>query len=262
MAVTYQYIRQDSPLHRMDPLSKALWLLVVSVIVFLFYAPVLIAIQLLATILIGLVLGRVKPGMFFRGTSAIFVVALAGFTFQVLFVHRGPPVLAIGPFTVNQEGLTLGLVVGIRVALISVAALVFVWTTNPRDLIVALVHIGLPYRPAYAIFVAFQFVPLLEQEATVIREAHAVRGVAEVGGRFEAWKRYAVPLLAYAIRKAETAAVAMDSRAFGAYARRTFVDDFHWTRSGLLFLAGSLVFDLGLLALAVLGNSLTRYGAY
>jgi energy-coupling factor transport system permease protein len=262
MAVTYQYIRQSSALHSMDPLSKALWLMVVSAIAFLFGSPLLVAVQLLATIATGLVLGRVHPRTFLRGTSVIFSVALAGFTFQVLFVHRGPTLLELGPFTLNAEGVRLGLLVGIRVALLSVAALVFIWTTNPRDLIVALVHVGVPYRPAYALFVALQFVPLLEQEARIIREAHAVRGVSDVSGRFESWKRYLVPLLAYAIRKAEAAAIAMDSRAFGAYKERAFVDEFHWTRSGLVFVATFLVFDLTLLLVAIQGDLLSSYGAF
>jgi energy-coupling factor transporter transmembrane protein EcfT len=76
---------------------------------------------------------------------------------------------------------------------------------------------------------------LLEAQAGVIRDAHSVRGVSEASGRVEAWRRYMFPMLAFGIRKAEAAAIAMDSRALGAHPKRTFIDEFHWSRPGLLF---------------------------
>ncbi len=262
MAATYQYLRQSSVLHGADALSKAAWLLLVSLFAFVLGSPLLFLIQLVVVAACGLVLGRVPVATFFRGVRVLVVLALGIFCFQVLFLHRGDPLLDLGPLTVHSAGVRQGLTTGFRVVLISVAALVFVWTTNPRDLIVGLVHIGVPYRAAYAMFVAFQFVPLLEQEAAVIREAHLVRGVAEVSGRVETWKRYAVPLLAYAIRKAESAAIAMDSRAFGAHPRRTFVDEFHWTRSGLGFVVAFVALELLMLVVAAqTGGLLEHYSA-
>jgi energy-coupling factor transport system permease protein len=246
----------------MDALSKMFWLVLVSVQAFLLGSPLFFVVHLGIIVGVGLVLGRVSWRTFLRGSSFVLVLALGILVFQTSFIHRGEPLLDIGPLTIHTTGVRQGLTTGLRILLISVAALVFVWTTNPRDLIIGLVHLGVPYRAAYAIFVAFQFVPLLEQEARIIREAHAVRGLAEVSGRFEAWKRYVVPLLAYAIRKAETAAIAMDSRAFGAYPRRTFVDDFHWTRSGLVFLAVFAVVEVGLVVAAFLaGGSVEQYSA-
>ncbi len=262
MTATFQYVRRSSLLHQADALTKAFWLLLISLLAFVLGSPLLFAVHLAIVAACGLILGRVPPRTFVRGASPLLVLALGIFCFQVLFLRRGDLLLDLGPIPVYSAGVRQGLVTGLRIMLISVAALVFVWTTNPRDLIVGLVHLGVPYRVAYAMFVAFQFVPLLEQEATVIRESHAVRGVAEVSGRVEAWKRYMVPLLAYAIRKAETAAIAMDSRAFGAFSRRTFVDEFHWSRSGIAFLAAFVVLEIVLVAVgAQTGGLLERYSA-
>ncbi len=260
MAVTYQYLRRRSFLHAMDPLSKAIWLLLLSIQAFVLGSPIFFVIHIGIMAFCGLVLGRVPVRTFLRGTSVMVFLACSLFIFQVLFQHKGVALLAIGPFTVNSGGVKLGLIIGLRILLISVAALVFVWTTNPRDLIVGLVHIGIPYRLGYAIVVAFQFVPLLEQEAAIIRDAHAVRGLAEVSGRIEAWRRYMLPILAFGIRKAEAAAIAMDSRALGAYARRTFLEEFRWTPQGIGFVLAFVVVAVVLIYFAIVtGGTLEQY---
>ncbi|NCC31446.1 MAG: hypothetical protein EOM24_05385 [Chloroflexia bacterium] len=89
----------------------------------------------------------------------------------------------------------------------------------------ALVQQGrLPYKIGYGAMAAFRFVPMLQSELRVIQATHRVRGVAGGGGVRGAYtqaRRYAVPLLATAIRQAERTALAMDGRAFGAYETRT-----------------------------------------
>src|SRR5690606_19102625 len=162
---------------------------------------------------------------FIRGASILLILMAGIFTFQVLFQHGGEELMRIGPLPINALGVQYGLTVGFRIAVISIAALIFIWTTRPRDLVIALVHLGLPYRLGSAILIGFQFVPLLEQQARVIREAHAVRGVVDTGGRVEAWRRYMFPMLAFGIRKAEAAAIAMECRALGAYPTRVFIED-------------------------------------
>ena len=61
--------------------------------------------------------------------------------------------------------------------------MVFVRTTDPRDLAIALVtQMHVPYRIAYAFFIALRIVPTIEEEIKIIRSAQAVRGVARKRG--------------------------------------------------------------------------------
>lgn len=251
MASTYQYIRVDSFLHRIDAVSKMIWLLVLSIEAFILGSPLFLALQILVLVFVGLVLGRIPLGHYVRGTAVLLVLMLGIFIFQSLFGQEGPVLFQLGPLGIHGSGVRNGLAIGLRIALISIAALVFIWTTRPRDLIIGLVSLGMPYRLGYAILVAFQFVPLLEAQAGIIRDAHSVRGVAKASGRIEAWRRYMFPMLAFGIRKAESAAIAMDSRALGAYPKRTFVDEFHLSRPGLLFVALFAVVEVGMVAASI-----------
>lgn len=259
MSTSYQYLPGTSLLHRADPITKMIWLLVVSVEAFILSSPVFLAAQIVLLFIVGIWLGRIPIGHFLKGASFLLVLMAGIFIFQVLFQHGGAELFRIGPLPVNATGVQYGLTVGLRIALISIAALIFIWTTRPRDLVIALVHIGLPYRLGFAILIGFQFVPLLEQQARVIREAHAVRGLADTNGRIEAWRRYMFPMLAFGIRKAESAAIAMECRALGAYPTRTFIEEFRWSRPGLAFLIAFVVVEVALAVFAIsIAADLTR----
>jgi energy-coupling factor transporter transmembrane protein EcfT len=52
---------------------------------------------------------------------------------------------------------------------------------------------------------------------------------------------YAIPLLALAVRRGEALALAMESRAFGALAARTYYRTTSWGRADAVFAFGTLV---------------------
>lgn len=87
----------------------------------------------------------------------------------------------------------------------------------------------------------FRFVPMLHGEHGVIRAAHKVRGVSDKGGlraRYDQMRRYAIPLMATAIRRGERTALAMDGRAFGAFDQRTYCRRLRFTRRDAAFVLG------------------------
>ncbi|HYM51240.1 MAG TPA: energy-coupling factor transporter transmembrane component T [Candidatus Limnocylindrales bacterium] len=237
MRMTMQYYRANTVMHRMDALTKFLWIILLGVLGFTISDPLMLAALVLALVFVTFGLGRLPAGMVLRMGFYFFPLSLAAGFFQMVIRSHGTTVLAhLGPLAVTSGGLQFGAVFGLRIMLIAFASLIFVWTTDPRDLIVSIIYLRVPYRIAYAVFVALRFVPLLENEAAVIREAQSVRGVEQVHGRIESLKRYVLPLLLSAIRKSENTAVAMDSRAFGAFPTRTYIKEFRWTASGIIFL--------------------------
>jgi energy-coupling factor transport system permease protein len=222
----------------MDALSKFAWILLLGVFGYVISYPLALAVLVVLVHVVAFGVARVPWPRYARAAPYFFLLGICTGFFQVLIRSRGGDVIAdVGPFAITTGGLSFGATFGLRVTLIAFASLVFIWTTDPRDLVIALIYLRTPYRIAYGVFVALRFVPLIENEAMVIREAQAVRGVREVSSKLEAAKRYVMPLLVSGIRRAEHMAIAMDSRAFGAFPRRTFVHDFGWTRSGLVLVA-------------------------
>jgi energy-coupling factor transport system permease protein len=124
-------------------------------------------------------------------------------------------------------------------------SLLFVATTKPRDFVLSLMQQArLNYRLAYAVLAAFRFIPIFVEEYASIRAAAQVRGGGSssgIMGAVRSLRRDAVPLLAGAIRRSERLALAMDSRAFGAYPTRTYHRTLRVTRADWLFLGAVIV---------------------
>jgi energy-coupling factor transport system permease protein len=147
-----------------------------------------------------------------------------------------------GPLVVYEEALWRGGAISLRVLCFAIYSLLFVLTTDPTDFVVALVqHWRVSPRIAYAAMAAYRFVPLFTAEAESIRLAHKVRGLGEgrgVAGWWEASRRFAIPLLASAIRRAERVAIAMESKGFDGSPGRTYFRAIRWRAADALFVVG------------------------
>ena len=217
-------------LYRLNPLAKLLAPVPAMVLlVFVRDAATPLAFLLLsyAVLLIGV--------SFTRRLALILLVALPiaaaaiGLGFSLWTdpsrVDQSVVVWQIGSWTLYGGALAVGFATGLRIAAIVALALIAGLSTTGPDLVRSTVQqLRVPYRIGYTALAAFRFVPRFGHELEVIRQAHRVRGAHGGRGPFAAiarWSGYVVPLLAGAIRHAERVALAMDSRAFGAYADRT-----------------------------------------
>jgi energy-coupling factor transport system permease protein len=253
-AFTYQ--QGDSFLHRLNPTVKLVAIIAVTVAITFVLDVVTPLVFLLVSLFVTVVLGRISMGYVARSMAPFIYFALSFVVINTLF-HRdiGPvtPILTIGPLTISWEGLQLGLSIGLRVLFLISTSLMLVATTKPGDLVLSLTQQArLNYKLAYAILAAYRFVPILAAEYDNIRAAGEVRGARARGGMLaglQNLRREVIPLLAGAIRRSERMAVAMDSRAFGAYPQRTYHKRLAVTRSDWAFLLGVLVVSAAIFAL-------------
>lgn len=172
-----------------------------------------VLIVLLAAILIGaenmplrtLTLG-VLPFLFFAVTSSW--------------------IYAVAPGNVyGWIGWQVALAVGLRTIAVGLVSMLFAYTTEPADLGRALVHrLHLPRRFVYGALAAIQFLPALAEEA---RMARLIARASIPGGPGSGFRRVwaginpslGITLLAGAIRRAGTAALAMELRGLGTATR-------------------------------------------
>lgn len=102
----------------------------------------------------------------------------------------------------------------------------FILTTDPTRFILSLVQqCKLPPKIAYGVLAGYRFLPLFREELRILQNAHRIRGLPRARGirnRLQQLRRYLIPLLASAIRKAERAALAMESKGFTGSKERTY----------------------------------------
>jgi energy-coupling factor transport system permease protein len=222
-----RYVARDSLLHRMYPMTKLVWVVVVAVGLFIYRAPLSGAIVFCSVLLLAVFGGQIRPREILGSAQVIFGIGLVLMFFH-FFADPGTPVYRLGPLTITDEGLRQGPVFFFRLSVVVLASFVLIWTTDSRDLMVSLTRAGIPYRYAFAVFLAMRFLPLIQREVDAVQAAHAIRGRASrsgLGHRFRLWQRYMFTVLVNGLRKAETTATALECRAFGSFPTRTYAKE-------------------------------------
>lgn len=217
-------------LYGLNPLAKIAGVLpAIVLLVFVrdLATPAVFLVAAYLVIFIGARLSRVSALLLFVPIPAALVVIGLGFSVWVdqALVSESAAVLQVGGWTLRAGALEIGFATALRLGAIVALSLIGGLTSTGPDLVRASVQqLRVPYRIGYTALAAFRFVPRFRDELAVIRAAHRVRGHHGGRGPFARLARgwgYIVPLLAGAIRHAERVALAMDSRAFGAYPTRT-----------------------------------------
>lgn len=112
---------------------------------------------------------------------------------------------------------------------------VWMMTTSPQRLTEGLLRLGLPHKAGIAMTAAIRFVPLLNAERVTIQEARQARALdLQHGNPFSrAVRSIAIigPLFIRAIDVAQSLALAMDARGFGARDGRSSIVALSFTRT-------------------------------
>jgi energy-coupling factor transport system permease protein len=201
----------------------------------------------LATILVAAIalvfLGRISPLLLL---ALMLPFALFGFGFLTtnLAFHREADFarhIAEHALFAAPEW-SVGLTLFLRTIAIGLLSALFVLTTDPGGFVRALMAYGrLSPRIGYALFSVLQLVPDLAAEARQIRLAHAMkrgRPPRRWIGPLEA-ARLLIPLLAFAIRRAGRAAIALEARGLGGSGKRTLIKVPEFRRRDLAFSAAT-----------------------
>ena len=174
------------------------------------------------------------------------------FILSPLFPNSIPLIGGMG--SLKWEGLILGFAVTCRLCILIIIFSIFSKTTSPYSLAAGLNSLGFNYTTAFVITTTFNLIPLFKEEALTIMDAQKLRGMnsLEKGGFFSrigAYSGLALALVLGAMRKAQISSVVMDSRAFGVYNKRTWLDKPEMKKTDFFFLFAAVVFCAGVLIL-------------
>ena len=134
-----------------------------------------------------------------------------------------------GMGSLKWDGLFIGLMICFRLTALMLLLPMFTVSTSPDKISAALASLGINYRAAFIITAAFNMIPLFEEEGRIIMDAQKLRGMRAFESRsfftrLKAYPALVVPLMLGAMRKAQLASVVMDSRAFGVYKTRMWLE--------------------------------------
>lgn len=219
---TGYYITGSSWLHRRNPLTKLLGVLVIFVAAFLLQ-PVSLVVS--AALLAGIAISAGLSGAVLRSFRIPSVLVISIVVVNALFFPGGRDVvLEVGPLSITREGLTFGLVSAGRLLVVFGASVLFLFTTLADDLLETLVARGVSHRIAFVVLTAVQLIPRMQHRATGILTAQQARGLS-VDGSFMRRLRVLVPLVGPVVLGSlvdvRERTLALEARGFGARPGRT-----------------------------------------
>ena len=229
---------------RANPVAKLGVSLVVSIMLLLTVdavtAGTALALELLALPWCGL-----GPRALLRRGRVIVAGAVPAGVVTALFgVDGGRLLAALGPVTVTQGSSTSGAAITLRVLAVGLPGVVLLATTDPTDLADGLGQVlRLPATYVLSALAAMRLFGVLAQEWQALGHARRARGLGDGGplGRVRTAAGQLFALLVLALRRGAVLATTMESRGFGASARRTWARPSTLGRGDLVLLAGAVL---------------------
>ncbi|MFA4647033.1 energy-coupling factor transporter transmembrane component T [Pyrococcus kukulkanii] len=211
------YLERDSILHSLDPRVKIIGTAIFMTMGLMIKDPIYSPLIFVFTIIGLKILGKIEVKEQLKVLKPLIPV------FVLTFISW--PII-IDPW---ERGVLVGIAYTFRLMGITIMAFGLMMTTKQRDLIRGFTKLGLPYEIGLAVLIALRYVPTIYALAQNVMDAQKSRGLELEKGNFleRAKKMTAViiPLLVLTIRTAHELAIAMESRAFGASRKRTYLVD-------------------------------------
>ena len=209
------YLERNSLLHRLDPRVKIIGSFFGVVALILFNSPVLLASLFLLIVLTLVILGKITLKEVFKVLKPLIPISVIA--------------MIIWPFILKPWyfGLFIGFGYGIRLLSVALLTLGLIMTTPQRDLVLGFIKMGMPYEIGLTLTIALRYIPTLYMLTQTIMDAQKSRGLELERGNFIQKAKNTIPvlipLIIASIKTAHELSIALESRAFGASKRRTFL---------------------------------------
>jgi len=218
-----QYVALDSFLHRLDPRTKFLFFIIMSVLTSFMRSGVALLFLLIAFSVIWII-GRIGLYMVFlvkKIKVLLLFIFLLWLVLGLFRVNDGPVIyrtafLVLGrDVTISLEWFDLykGAVFAVRVFLMISAFYTVILTTNFSQIILGLRSWHISYALAFGIGLVFQIIPIVVKEFATIIEAQSSRGLeVEQCSALAKMKNYVIvslPLMFRVLGKGHSISLAM-----------------------------------------------------
>ena len=217
------YAERNSPVHRVDPLTKLLFVFISIASTYLVSNHLVVLVILLCTFIIlftGKVLKSILPviGVSFLLIASIIIVQ--GF----FHPDRATVLVEIGPIAIYKEGFSIALLITLRVVNMVAAFGVLILTTKPDDLVEALLQKGMSPKFGYVLLSVLQIIPQMAALTGKITDAQRARGMETEGGlwvRFKSFLPLLGPVVLNSLTETRERSIALEVRGFNAKGKRT-----------------------------------------
>lgn len=253
-----QYVPGNSLVHRLDPRSKLVFIVLFAIAVFL--ANSYAAYGFLILFIAGAIwLSRISLSYIIKGLQPVWFLMLFTVIIHLLLTKGGEVYVRIGWFSIEETGVQQAIFISLRLGLLVVVSSLLTLTTAPMDLTDGLERLFGPLKKwklpvhevALMMSIALRFIPTLLEETDKIIKAQQSRGADFTSGslvkRVQHMLPIVIPLFISSFRRAEELALAMEARGYRGGTGRTRLRQLSFTGKDVwvLVVAVGLIVLLG-----------------
>ena len=251
-----RYIPGNSIVHRLDPRSKLVAMILLIMIVFWANNPITNVILFVVTG-IFVALSEVPLSFFIKGLRSMFFLIAFTTLFQLFFISGGDVLFEMGFFKITSHGIEQAGIIFCRFVLIIFFSTLLTLTTMPLSLATAVESLLGPLKrfkvPVHEIglmlSMSLRFVPTLMDDTIRIMNAQKARGVdfgeGNIIQKVKAMIPILIPLFATSLKRADSLATAMEARGYQGGNGRSQYRQLNWMNKDSMALL--LVCVLGLI---------------
>ncbi|MBY9015181.1 MAG: energy-coupling factor transporter transmembrane protein EcfT [Candidatus Lokiarchaeota archaeon] len=228
----FAYITGTSLMHKLNPISKLIFLALLTVFTFLMRSLILLM-GLSIIIILMMLLSQISFNMLLRKLKILFFILIISLILNLFFnaIPNEEEIILFYLFNLKFLPIRkLALYYGLRAFFILftlyTSAILFTNTTSTKDFVYSLIRLKIPYKFCFAFMVGVKYIPTIEQEAKTIALAQKARGFSL--DRIKTFRKaYAfiserlIGILVSILRKGHTTSLSMENRCFGIYKTRT-----------------------------------------
>ena len=260
MAEILQYVHKDAFLHRLNPYTKILFIILVTImaivatdITFL----ILMVIALLAFAAYGEMLREsLNQLKLILVMSVIFilitVITMPNGETLLYLIPQGIPFIG-GLIPITTGGLQIGVVLTLRFMILIFAFQLFLVSTQPRDIVHAMEKIHIPIDYILMFIIALRFIPTLQIEGQRIHEAQLARGFnpgTGFVGTIRSVSPIVIPLVSNALLRSNVLGLTIDMRGYRT-GKRTHVRERVFAKRDYAVMTVMVVAACGFVALVL-----------
>lgn len=235
-----RYIPGDSIVHRLDPRSKLLSMMLLILIVFWANNSITNLILFIATG-IFIALSGVSISFFIQGLKSMFFLIAFTTLFQFFFISSGNIIFEFWFVRITDYALQQAGIIFCRFVLIIFFSTLLTLTTMPLSLASAVEGLLSPLKkvkvPVHEIglmlSMSLRFVPTLMDDTTRIMNAQKARGVdfdeGSIVQKVKALIPILIPLFATSLKRADSLAIAMEARGYQGGKGRSQYRQLKWS---------------------------------
>lgn len=225
-----EYELKDTIIHRMNPITKLMYMafiLLGSILLRDIFSLALLVLFSLCWWFLARISFKKLKGLI----TAVFGLMLLFTIAQGFLYFRGKtPIFYLFGHPFTWEGFIFGIAMSLKVIAIVMSVPILTMTTPTSKLVVALAKLKVPFTLIFILATAVRFTPLIMMTYNDIIEAQKIRGhdidkMNLITRLRKAYIPIVTPLFTSLLRHSDELQISIESRAFGAVKKRTYIEE-------------------------------------